>query len=991
MVKVVGQKTPDKDPNENPAPDDPWSIPPPPPVWGPESAGPPSPPGPGWVLPPQPPYDPGPQAPAVPGQEAEPPETREWVADGSPAETSSADASPADVPPADAFSAEALPAQSFPADGFLAEGFPAEAPPSADPWRIPPQPVWDPEAEPAPPSYDAANGAPPNAPPAGPPNVPPSRNPAYGPGYAEPPATALDLPPSAMVPRSTPRPPTRGPGVRFDEPWRREGAPRRTVPMRPVLLGVAGVVAACLVAGGVFLLTRGHGHHAPAGPAAQLAGRLFAADPAATADGRDQGLSSVAAIGSTVVAVGGDGDGVSVRPEFVVSTDGGRSFRLANVRTLSGDEPPTGEVPRQIATANGTWVALGTGPDGTVVWTSRDGRNWTRQPDAAGAAFGRGDRIARVTGVGSGFVAVGSTSAKGDFSDPTPVVWRSSDGHRWDRLTGGQLSIPGAGGKLSLVGAAASGGTVIAHGVGSTAGKHPKPVDGLWRSRDGGATWEQVSVPSPAGAGGYGIAATPSGFFIAREAKDKSGRFAAVYASPDATRWTQAGELRIPGYQRLLRFTGSPQGLAAVALTGRRAALEHSPDGRSWQSAGDVPMSSERTLAEVVQGPGLTILVGRDDTGSDADAMVVVRDAQGQDVTSAAASVAALAQADKSVDAVAAAAGRLVAAGSANGDAAVWTSADGRTWRRSPAIVRDGRQRLTSVAAGNAGWLAVGFDGTAPRRPLVLISQDGGTWQAADGASVFQPSGGAAPTTRAAAMGPAGYVIVGEDGYSAVTWFSADLRSWQRGTSPEKKTLAGTAIAGRWMRDVAGGPFGYVAVGGLNDPTVRGDRHGRPAVWTSADGRRWTLQQLPLPAGSVEAWFDHVAAKGSALVATGTATTPSGTQAFAFISADGGRSWQPAPLTAGGSANTAVTAMTATARGFVVAGTSGRPGSSDVMLWSSGDGRTWTPSRPEGTGLSGKGAQQLNGLTAFGADLLAVGVTSDHTGDQPTLWRRALP
>lgn len=989
MVKVAGQKTPDEDPNDDPPPDDPWSVPPPPPVWGPGPAGPPIPPGPGWAVPPQPPpYEDGPQAPAVTGREAEPPETRERAASAS-----SAGPSPADTVPAPGFPADESPAEAFPAD-WSAARFPADG--SADPWRIPPQPVWDPEAEAAPPPYDTGNGAPPGAPPAGPPTVSPSRDPAYGPGRAEPPATALDLPPSGVVPRSTPRPPTRGPGpgrpgMGFDEPWRREAAPRRTVSMRPVLLGVAGVVVACLVAGGVFVLTRGGGHHAPAGPAAQLAARLFAADPAATADGRDQQLSSVAAVGSTVVAAGGDGDGVSVRPEFVVSTDGGRSFRLADVRTLSGDEPPAGDVPRQIAAANGAWVALGAGPDGTVVWTSRDGRTWTRQPDAAGAAFGRSDRIARVTGVDSGFVAVGATSAKGDFSDPTPVVWRSSDGRRWDRLTGGQLSIPGAGGKLSLVGAAAGGATVIAHGVGSTAGKHPKPVDGLWRSRDGGATWEQVTVPSPAGAGGYGIAATPSGFFIAREAKDKSGRFAAVYASPDAARWTPAGELRVPGYQRLLRFTGSAQGLAAVALTGRRAALEHSPDGRSWQSAGDVPTSSGRTLADVAQGPGLTILVGRDDTGSDADAMVVVRDAQGQDVTSAAASVAALARPDKSVEAVAAAAGRLVAAGSANGDAAVWTSADGRTWRRSPAVTRDGRQRLTSVAAGNAGWLAVGFDGTAPRRPLVLTSRDGGTWQAADGASVFQPSGGAALTTRAVAMGPAGYVIVGEDGYSAVTWFSADLRSWQRGTSSEKKTLGGTAIAGRWMRDVAAGPFGYVAVGGLNDPVVRGDRHGRPAVWTSADGRRWTLQQLPLPAGAVEAWFDHVAAKGSVLVATGTAATPSGTRAFAFVSADGGRSWQPAPLAAGGPANTAVTAMAATPHGFVVAGTSGRVGSSDVMLWSSVDGRAWTLARPEGTGLSGKGAQQLNGLTAIGADLLAVGVTSDHTGDQPTLWRRPLP
>lgn len=978
---MAGQKTPDEDPSAD-ARSDEWTVPPPPPVV--PGADPARPAPPAWALPPRPPFTPGQGGEGGPAPDAYAPQA----------------AAPPYGP---------APEGTVPHEGAAPPDRTGPQPPetlewaaerSGDPWRIPPQAPWDPTVDPAPPA----------PPPSGAPYRPGPDEAQAGPGLPQAPSgpapfppydasgepAALDLPPSAVVPRSTPRPPTRAPGfggergVRFDEPWRRDDAPRRSVPARPILVGVAGVVVAALAAGGVFVLTRGNEHRTPAGPAAQLAGRLFPADPAATADGRDQDLSAAAVRGTTVVAAGSDGDGLPVRPEFLVSADGGRSFRLADVRTLAGDESPAGEEPKQIAAATGAWVALGAGQDGTVVWTSRDGSSWTRQPDAAGAAFGRSDRIARVTGVGSGFVAVGATSAKGDFSDPTPVVWRSADGRRWDRVTGGQLSMPGTDGKLSLVGAVASGGTVIAHGVGSTAGRHPEPLDGLWRTRDGGNTWQPLSVPSPPGAGGFGIAATTSGFFVAREAKDKSGRFAAVYGSPDGTRWTQAGDLRIPGYQRLLRITGSPQGLATVTLTGRKAELQHSPDGRSWQSAGDVPMSSGRTLAEVVQGPGLTILVGRDDTGSDADAMIVARDAQGQDVTSAAASVAALARPDKSVQAVAAA-GRLVAVGSANGDAAVWSSADGRAWRRSPTLVRDGRQRLTAVTAGNAGWLAVGFDGTAPRRPLVLTSPDGGTWQAVDGADVFKPSGGAALTTRAAAMGPAGYVVVGEDGYSAAAWFSADLKSWQRGTSPEKKTLRGSAIAARWMRDVAGGPFGYVAVGGLNDPTGRGDGHGRPAVWTSADGRRWTLQQLPLPAGSVQAWFDHIAAKGSALVAAGTASTPSGTRAFAFVSGDGGRSWQPAPLAAGGPANTAVTAVTRTPRGFVVAGTAGRSGASDVMLWSSGDGHAWRTSRPEGTGLSGKGAQQLNGLTAIGADLLGVGVTSDHTGEQPTLWRRPLP
>jgi hypothetical protein len=941
---VTGHDMPDDEPSADPPPDDPWAFPPPPAGWGQAHDGPPA------ALPP-------------------------WAA-----------------PPAQP-QAENVEAPYDPGETRFDE---------SDPWRIPPQPRWDPAHEP-PPSQQTVTGVPaPESARGGP--APTYRTPeppdqAFPPP-AEPPATVFDLPPSATSPRSTPRPPVgsqqdaRAPGasanVRFDEPWRRESpvGRRRAVRPRTLLAAVAGIAVVALIVGGVFLLrAESPKRTPPAGPPAQLAGRLFAADPGATTDGRDQSLTGIATNGSTVVAIGGENDGVSFRPEFLVSADAGRSFRLAAVRTLSGDEPPYGDAPKQIVAGNGAWVALGTRPNGTTVWTSRDGRGWVRQPDAAGTAFGGNDRVGRVVALGSGFLAVGSTSAKGDFTDPTPVVWRSADGRRWDRLTGGQLNFPSAGGTLTLVGAAARGETVVAHGVGRGPKPHPKPIDGLWRSNDGGRTWEAVTVPSPGGAGGYGIAATPAGLFIAREAEDKSGRYAAVYASVDSSTWTAAGQIRLPGYRRLLRFNGSSSGLAALAGTGRDATLVHSTDGRSWQSAGNVSLSSERILADVAQTPGQTVLVGRDNTGTDADPMMVVRDGQGQDVRAPLGSAGAV-QPDQAVEAVGTANRLIVAVGSSNGDPAVWHSADGRSWQRAQTTTRAGMQRLTSVTGGLAGWLAVGQDGTAPRHPLVLTSRDGSSWQRTDGAAVFRAKGDSALTTYAAAMGPAGYVVVGEDGFSAASWFSPDLKSWERGTAPDRKALKGTDTTGRWMHDVAGGPSGYVAVGGLNDPTAHGAKPSRPAVWTSADGRRWTLRQLPLPGGSVGAWFDHVSAKGSVVVASGTASVPSGSRAFAFLSVDGGRSWQQVSLPTGDDTSAAVDTSSSTPKGFVIAGTTGQPGSADVVMWTSADGRTWTASRPRGTGLSGRGDQKLTGLTAVGTDLLGVGVTADHTGRQPTLWHR---
>ncbi|MFB9837495.1 hypothetical protein, partial [Actinoallomurus acaciae] len=82
-----------------------------------------------------------------------------------------------------------------------------------------------------------------------------------------------------------------------------------------------------------------------------------------------------------------------------------------------------------------------------------------------------------------------------------------------------------------------------------------------------------------------------------------------------------------------------------------------------------------------------------------------------------------------------------------------------------------------------------------------------------------------------------------------------------------------------------------------------------------------------------------------------------------------------------------VTAATATPGGFVLAGTAG----SDVVTWSSADGRTWRATRPHGLGLDGPGVQELDGLTVVGANLLAVGFTGDYRTDRPTLWRTPMP
>ena len=161
------------------------------------------------------------------------------------------------------------------------------------------------------------------------------------------------------------------------------------------------------------------------------------------------------------------------------------------------------------------------------------------------------------------------------------------------------------------------------------------------------------------------------------------------------------------------------------------------------------------------------------------------------------------------VNSIAAQGSTQVAVGSANGYPAAWTSGNGGgTWTRAvgalPAVLgRPGSQRLTSVTHGPMGWLAVGdVTAAAPEHPVVVVSADGTSWQAADGERVFGASG---LFTEQAAANARGYVIVGHQNVKrvqngrvvsvrteAAVWWSATLTGWQRGGDATAGALDGT-------------------------------------------------------------------------------------------------------------------------------------------------------------------------------------------------------
>lgn len=304
------------------------------------------------------------------------------------------------------------------------------------------------------------------------------------------------------------------------------------------------------------------------------------------------------------------------------------------------------------------------------------------------------------------------------------------------------------------------------------------------------------------------------------------------------------------------------------------------------------------------------------------------------------------------VTSMASADGTWLAVGSADGHPAIWRHAASGAWTlvsaASPAVYRrPGDVRLTSIAHGPAGWIAVGGAVSgAVQQSVVVTSANGVTWRSLDTLAA-----GADSYITAVTAGSHGYVVVGKqvsgNRMFAAMWWSANLRDWIKG---DNGRLNG-GIMPSSVYAVAALPAGFVAVG------THGDRH---AIWTSPDGRYWTVHDIQVPAGATSATLSQVAVNGGHVVAAGYAVTKAGDIPIVVVSADGGRYWHQTVLATPGGPG-AVTALTSVGSGFVAAGQAGHRGAERAVTWTSTDGQTWSA-----PGAVGSGAPEITALSAAG-------------------------
>jgi len=576
-----------------------------------------------------------------------------------------------------------------------------------------------------------------------------------------------------------------------------------------------------------------------------------------------------------VVAFGRDR--LTLDPVVWTSPDGRSWTRRSEPPDVFGGGVPDAAV----VTARGV-IALGWGPDPASgrreIWTSPDGIAWTRDPSAS-ARLGRGELS--FTAHGDTVVAAGTIGSSG-------VFLRSTDLVHWVDLSESPVVDPDRG---SLIVSTGSG------FVGLTTGEQRLTA---WSSQDALAWTETGSIPYA----WAGVAAsTADGLVMLGDDNATGTTTGSAWWSPDGRSWQAVPDLS-DGAMRdfrstLLAIDGGVVGLAVAAEpaadgTAAMPVVVASRDLRTWQRLPfpqpDLVVTSWRDLAVAVDGHVLVL-------GWDAVAGRV-RGWEGSFATAPAGGPSP-----------AATPGASSVGSPSSGAATGMTLPVDRTlnWRPVDATaVFDGGLVSPNLAVLGGSLVAVARRGSLLH---AWVSADEGLhWVEAPGQAAFQGGTVADVVAVGSRLIAVGSVDGPDDTLLPASWTTADGLSWKRTLAP-------------------GGPGAMTAVGARGDTFVAvgraGEDGGEPASWISRDGDRWTL-------------------------AAGAWTPEGGTVA---VLAPGGPGW--------------------------VAG-----GADDLtpMIWTSADGVTWAevadPSAFQVEGIESYGQGAITGLATVPGGFVAVGTVA---------------
>ena len=585
------------------------------------------------------------------------------------------------------------------------------------------------------------------------------------------------------------------------------------------------------------------------------------------------------------------------------------------------------------------------------------GRDFT--PYAAGSTRGIGEFQGRVASAGAEVVSVGAET--GQHVTRAEFFVSTDAGRSW---TLGTTSAAGGG-------APAPGHPAyfVAGAPGAWAAIGP---DSIWTSADGRA-WTLVSrsgLPRRPGDVVTVLKRTSDGFLAAGRNNSHGRSTPVIFLSAEGTTWRRL----VP---RLASAVGRTLDIRLAASDGNRILIAgdvgtaRSVTGGAWLSedggrtwapvsvpAGHGPQQEFTDAAATAAG----FLLVRPATVGGKAAAEVYRSADGATWTLAATLAGFTPGLMNSTPAGA------VLAGQSGGRLTAFVSAAGTVWRPAPALGSAAGEVVSGVAATTAGAViaAGGSAGiSGGRQRLITVTGLGG---AAKSVSLTSIPGAVQPQLSVDAIAAAGAarVAVGSANGFPAAWVTVNGGgTWRRAAGEDPAVLDRPGIQA--LTGVAHGSAGWLAVGGGTT--------GHPAVLISAFGATWSsVDREPAftARGLVTA---QTAASRTGYVIVGYRASRRGrTVAAAWWSA-GLAGWHRSAVPAG--ARTSMLAVTASAGGFVAAGSSGaRP-----AIWITADGRTWAEtSLPLPAGAT---SAVLGHVAASGRAVAAIGVARTAAGRVP--------
>lgn len=289
-----------------------------------------------------------------------------------------------------------------------------------------------------------------------------------------------------------------------------------------------------------------------------------------------------------------------------------------------------------------------------------------------------------------------------------------------------------------------------------------------------------------------------------------------------------------------------------------------SADGLMWQRAAHAPELDDIDVRDAATISDRLVIAGQTtDTGEG----VVVTTADGRTWVRSPTFGDSL-NPETQPNAIAGVGDNLAMVGDTYGNSAVfWHSTDGSEWTvTGPVPVFDRGDRVLDVTSWGNGFIAVGFagDGTAAS----WLSPDGANWTAVSTAMVGDNLQVAARDDVA--------VAVANNSDGATPWTSADGQRW---------AAVGEDPFGEHQIDViTDTPSGFVAFGVTRDSD-------QPGMWTSRDGATWRASAVA-PATFGDADIHDLAVIDDAIVAVGHDAS---TDQAAFWVAKDGRTWRRIP------------------------------------------------------------------------------------------------